>query len=62
MTNVQVGARILRESIARNGGLIPGLQQFGGASNDPEQRYAGKVMAERQRLEAAIRQHARQSA
>lgn len=62
VTNVQVGARILRESIARNGGLIPGLQQFGGASNDPEQRYAGKVMAERQRLEAAIRQHARQSA
>lgn len=52
--NVQIGARILRESIARNGGLVPGLQQFGGALNDPEQRYAGKVMTERRRLEAAL--------
>lgn len=54
VTNVQVGARILRESIARNGGLIPGLQQFGGAINDPDRRYSAKVMAERQRLEQAI--------
>ena len=52
--NVQIGARILRESIARNGGLVPGLQQFGGALNDPEQRYASKVMTERRRLEAAL--------
>ncbi|WP_043421368.1 transglycosylase SLT domain-containing protein [Azonexus hydrophilus] len=56
VTNVQVGARILRESIARNGGLVPGLQQFGGAINDPERRYSSKVMAERQRLEQAIQQ------
>ncbi|MBS4016882.1 MAG: transglycosylase SLT domain-containing protein [Dechloromonas sp.] len=56
VTNVQVGARILRESIARNGGLVPGLQQFGGAINDPERRYSTKVMAERQRLEQAIQQ------
>lgn len=56
VTNVQVGARILRESIARNGGLIPGLQQFGGAINDPDRRYSAKVMAERQRLEQAIQQ------
>lgn len=55
VTNVQVGARILRESISRHGGLIPGLQQFGGAINDPTQRYARKVLAERQRLEQAIR-------
>ena len=54
VTNVQVGARILRESSARNGGLIPGLQQFGGAINDPDRRYSAKVMAERQRLEQAI--------
>ena len=52
--NVQIGARILRESIARHGGLVPGLQQFGGALNDPEQRYASKVMTERRRLEAAL--------
>jgi hypothetical protein len=55
VTNVQVGARILRESINRNGGLVPGLQQFGGAMNDPDRRYSGKVLAERQRLEQAAR-------
>lgn len=58
VTNVQVGARILRESISRNGGLIPGLQQFGGAIQDPDRRYSTKVMAERQRLEQAIQQRA----
>ena len=52
--NVQVGARILRESIIRNGGLVAGLQQFGGASDDVESRYAGKVLAEKARLEAAV--------
>jgi len=56
VTNVQVGARILRESISRNGGLVPGLQQFGGAINDPDRRYSTKVMTERQRLEQAIQQ------
>ncbi len=54
ITNVQIGARILRESIARNGGLVPGLQQFGGAINDSERRYSTKVMTERRRLEAAL--------
>ncbi|WP_374324215.1 transglycosylase SLT domain-containing protein [Azonexus sp.] len=62
VTNVQVGTRVLRESIARNGGLIPGLQQFGGAIEDPAQRYANKVLAERRRLEAAIRQGTQQRA
>lgn len=51
LTNVQVGARILKESISRNGGVENGLQQFAGALNDPERRYAAKVLAERQRLE-----------
>jgi hypothetical protein len=51
--NVQVGARVLRESINRMGGLEQGLQQFGGALNDPDRRYANKVLAEKQRLEQA---------
>lgn len=51
--NVQVGARVLRESINRMGGLEEGLQQFGGAVNDPDRRYATKVLAEKQRLEQA---------
>lgn len=53
LINVQVGARILRESINRMGGLEEGLQQFGGALSDPDRRYAGKVLAEKQRLEQA---------
>lgn len=54
--NVQVGAQVLRESIRRMGGLIPGLQQFAGAIDDPDQTYASKVLAEKQRLEAAALQ------
>lgn len=53
LTNVQVGAKVLKESIRRNGGLEPGLQQFAGAINDPARRYATKVLAEMQRLEQA---------
>jgi hypothetical protein len=56
--NVQVGAKVLQESIRRNGGLENGLQQFGGAVTDPERRYATKVLAEKQRLEQAV-QHLR---
>lgn len=53
VTNVQVGARVLHESIRRFGGLEEGLQQFGGALNDPARRYSLKVLAEKQRLEHA---------
>jgi soluble lytic murein transglycosylase-like protein len=56
VVNVQVGARVLKDSIRRNGGLENGLQQFGGALNDPSRRYATKVLAEKQRLEQAPRQ------
>ena len=54
VVNVQVGARVLKESIRRNGGLEEGLQQFGGAIGDPGRRYSAKVLAERQRLEQAV--------
>lgn len=54
VTNVQVGARVLQESIRRHGGLEQGLQQFGGALGDAGRRYASKVLAERQRLEQAV--------
>lgn len=53
--NVRVGAQVLEESIRRNGGLVAGLQQFAGASDDEEQTYATKVIAEKQRLEQAAR-------
>jgi len=53
VTNVQIGAKVLKESIRRNGGVEGGLQQFAGASNDPDRRYSSKVLAEKQRLEQA---------
>lgn len=56
ITNVHVGAQVLKESIRRNGGLTEGLQQFGGAANDPDRRYASRVLAEKQRLEQAAAQ------
>jgi soluble lytic murein transglycosylase-like protein len=58
--NVQVGAKVLKESIRRHGGLEGGLQQFGGAASDPGRHYASRVLAERQRLEQAV-QHLRAS-
>lgn len=54
LINVQVGAKVLHESIRRFGGLEEGLQQFGGAMNDPDRRYSSKVLAEKQRLEQAV--------
>jgi len=53
VTNVQVGAKVLHDSIRRFGGVENGLQQFGGALNDPDRRYSTKVLAEKQRLEQA---------
>lgn len=53
--NVQVGARILQEAIRREGGLIEGLQFYGGAIDDEEHAYSTKVLAEKLRLERATR-------
>lgn len=53
--NVQVGARALQEYIRRHGSVSAGLQQFAGAADDPEQGYAAKVQAEKERMESAPR-------
>lgn len=53
--NVRVGTQTLHEYIRRQGGVIPGLQQYAGAADDPAQGYASKVLAEKQRLEEAVR-------
>lgn len=53
--NVQIGARILQESIQRQGGLMAGLQYYAGAIEDIEQSYANKVIVEKNRLEQAVR-------
>lgn len=53
VTNIEVGAKVLKESILRAGGLQAGLQQYAGALDDEGGQYAKSVMAEKQRLEAA---------
>jgi len=53
-TNMLVGAQILKEYIVRAGTLEAGLQMYNGASDDPSQGYAQKVIAERQRLEQTL--------
>jgi soluble lytic murein transglycosylase-like protein len=57
-TNIQVGARVLKEAIARAGSVQAGLQQYAGAPGGGDSQYAVKVMAEKQRLEQAGRQQA----
>lgn len=54
-TNIQVGVLVLEEAIRWRGSLIAGLQHYGGASDDPDSGYANKVLAEKQRIEQAVR-------
>jgi hypothetical protein len=53
--NILLGARILKEYVHRTGTLEAGLQFYNGAFFDATAQYAGKVMAERARLEAFLR-------
>lgn len=55
VTNVRIGAQVLQEAIRRQGGLMEGLQYYGGAIDDDERVYANKVLAEKLRLEQATR-------
>jgi len=56
MTNIALGARILKEYIRRTGSLEAGLQFYNGALADPSSQYAQKVIAEKERLQQAVRQ------
>ncbi len=47
--NALVGTQILKEYLGRAGGVRGGLQRYAG-SNDHEQRYSRKVLAEKERL------------
>ncbi len=55
VNNVRAGAQVLQEAIRRQGGVVEGLQYYVGAVDDPERGYASRVMAEKQRIEQAIR-------
>jgi soluble lytic murein transglycosylase-like protein len=54
-TNILLGARILKEYIRRTGSLEAGLQFYNGALADVSSQYAQKVMAEKERLQEALR-------
>ena len=55
MTNVMVGTRILKDAMRRGGGLMPGLQLYAGAFGDDGFQYAQKVVAEKERLQQALK-------
>lgn len=51
VTNLRVGVQVLKECIARAGGLEAGLRFYVGAANlEDDGGYAGKVLAEQNRL------------
>jgi soluble lytic murein transglycosylase-like protein len=55
VTNIALGARILKEYIRRTGSLEAGLQFYNGALADPSSQYAQKVFAEKERFQQALR-------
>jgi soluble lytic murein transglycosylase-like protein len=59
--NIQVGAQILREYLRRFGETETALQMYAGAFYEPNSTYAFKVLAERARLEQALKQARRTS-
>jgi len=62
VTNIALGARILKEYIRRTGSLEAGLQFYNGALADPSSQYAQKVFAEKERLQEAVRRFDRPGA
>lgn len=55
-TNIVVGARVLKEYLVRTGSMQHALQVYNGATDDSVGSvYANKVLAEKQRLEAAAK-------
>jgi hypothetical protein len=51
VTNLRVGVQVLKECIARAGGIEAGLRYYVGAANLPDDGgYAGKVLAEQEHL------------
>lgn len=49
--NIQVGTEILREYMVRFGETEAALQKYAGAFDEPTAQYAGKVLAEKARLQ-----------
>jgi soluble lytic murein transglycosylase-like protein len=54
-TNIDVGARVLKDYIRRGGTEVAGLQLYNGSSDDTSNSYANRVLNEKQRLRDALR-------
>ena len=54
-TNIQLGVSVLKDYIKRGGTEIVGLQLYNGALGDAANSYATRVLAEKQRLQEALR-------
>lgn len=54
-SNILVGTKILQEYVYRTGALETGLQTYNGAARDSSGQYSQRVLAERDRLEQALR-------
>lgn len=55
-SNLRVGVKVLKETIAKSGSLRGGLKYYSGAANMPtDMGYGDKVLAEQARLEAVVR-------
>ena len=54
-SNIMVGTKILQEYVYRAGTLEAGLQTYNGASRDATAQYSQRVLAERARIEQAVR-------
>ena len=60
--NILVGTQILREYQRRLGDTEAALQMYAGALSDPTSQYAQKVIAEKERMQQAVRRVDRQPA
>lgn len=54
LANIQVGALVLKDCVARGGSVASGLRLYNGATTD-DGGYGAKVLAERERLRSAAR-------
>ncbi len=54
VTNIVVGARILKEYIRLTGNLGSALQMYAGALGDTEDQYTNRVMSEKRRLQYVL--------
>lgn len=53
-TNIELGARVLKDYIRRSGSQTAGLQLYNGSPDDESTAYANKVLSEKERLREAL--------